>query len=255
MRRAPWTLLAAAAVCFALTACSDQLPAPIPEDTASPAPGDPRTQLAAMAAGAKDLHVVAAYTLKVAGKPDRNVTAMSTANGDWRLDLTRQALGGTVDVALLRVGGVLYQCALPAAGCVRLTRIASAYDPHLQHLFTDWLDVFMDRQAALSVSIAQALPGVAGTCFAVDSSAVSVSSPVDAGIYCYGPGGMLTGARTKAGSLILVGNPTPAPPSITLPGAVSPGQPLPNASPSPSPSPSASGTPSGKPSVTPATHA
>jgi hypothetical protein len=250
-------LATAAVAALPIAACSSPPPAEV-EQTAGPAlPGDPRTVLAARAAAARDLHQVARYVLKTADRPERTVSVTLAADGGWRIDVSGTALGGTVDIALARTGGVLYQCSLPSVtrpqnGCVRLQRVAAGYDPKVQHLFTDWLEVFMDRQAALAVTAATALPGVQGACFAVDTSAVSVKSPIDPGIYCYADDGTLTGARTNVGTLVLIGSPTPAPPSISLPGAVVPGQPLPNASPQ-APSPSA--TPRGTTSVTPTTSA
>src|SRR5215217_1586495 len=196
----------------ALAACGD--PPPVtPQDSAAPrVPNDPRTALAARAAMAKDLHQVAVYRLRTPERPDRTVTMTFAQDGGWRLDVPGTALGGSVDVTLARTASGLYQCALPSvtrpdSGCVRLSRVGSAYDPTLQHLFTDWLEVFMDRDVALAVSVAAALPGVPGTCFAVDSSAVSVTSPIAAGIYCYSDNGTLTGARTAVGTLSLMGTP------------------------------------------------
>lgn len=223
-----------------LAACSDPPPT---TDTSTPdAPDDPRTVLAARAALARDLHQVASYQVKSPDRPDRTVTITSAKDGSWRLDVPGQALGGTVDIALVSTKAGLYQCALPAAGCVRISRVTSSFDPKLQHVFTDWLAVFMDRDAALAVSVAAALPGVQGSCFAVDSSAVSVKAPLDAGIFCYAENGTLTGARTSAGTLSLLGTPSAGPDSVTLPGAIKDGQPLTNAAP-PSPSPSVTVTP------------
>lgn len=223
-----------------LAACSD--PPPTTGETAAPnRPDDPRTSLAARAAAAQDLHQVASYRLHTQDRPDRTVTITSAKDGTWRLDVPGQALGGTVDIALVSTAAGLYQCALPEAGCVRVSRVSASFDPKLQHLFTDWLQVFMDRDAALAVSAADALPGTPGTCFAVDSSAVSVKAPLDAGIFCYADDGTLTGARTGVGTLSLMGTPSDGPSSVTLPGAIKAGQPLPNASP-PAPSPSISVT-------------
>ena len=232
-----------------LSACSDRRPVSTGESAAPDVPADPRTMLAARAAAAQDLQQVASYQLRTPDKPDRTVTFTQAKDGSWRLDLPNQALGGTVDIALVRTAVGLYQCALPDAGCVRVSRVSASFDPKLQHVFTDWLNVFMDRDAALAVSTADALPATPGVCFAVDSSAVSVKAPLDAGIYCYADNGTLTGARTSVGTLTLVGTPTPGPTSVTLPGPVKAGQPLPNASP-PAPSPSVSavdGSPQGFP--------
>lgn len=223
-----------------LAACSD--PPPVTAEPQAPAgPGDARTNLAARAAAAQDLHQVASYRLRTPKRPDRTVTITTAKDGSWRLDVPGQALGGTVDIALVRTGAGIYQCELPAAGCVRVPRVAASFDPKLHHLFTDWLEVFMDRDAALAVSVAAPVDGASGTCFAVDSSAVSVKAPLDAGIFCYADNGTLTGARTSVGTLSLSGTPTAGPDSVTLPGAVKDGQPLPNAAP-PSPSPSVSVT-------------
>ncbi|NUO58773.1 MAG: hypothetical protein HOV71_05605 [Hamadaea sp.] len=258
----PLLALVAVATAAALaTACSSPPPTDADPTTGPAAPDDPRSVLAARAAAAKDLRQTALYALKTTGRADRSVSVTVAQDGGWKVDVPATALGGTVDISLVRTGDAYYQCALPSvarpqSGCVRLTKVVSAYDPKVQHLFTDWLEVFMDRQAALAVTAATTLPGVQGTCFSVDTSAVSVKAPVDPGIYCYADNGTLTGARTSVGTLTLVGAPTPAPPTITLPGAVVPGQPLPNASPpAPSLTPSAkpSGTPSGKPTVTPTT--
>lgn len=236
----------------ALAGCSDPPPVTSHESATPGPPTDARTMLAARAAMAKDLRQVAVYRLRTPERPDRTVTMTFAKDGGWRLDVPGTALDGTVDIALARTAAGLYQCALPstahpASGCVRLSRVAAAYDPKLQHLFTDWLEVFMDRDAALAVSATDALPGVPGTCFAVDSSAVSVKAPIDAGIYCYADDGTLTGARTAVGTLSLTGTPTAGPASVTLPAAVTPGQPVPNASPPPpSPSPSVTSTTSGR---------
>jgi hypothetical protein len=250
-------LTVVAAATLPIVACSSPPPTDAEQTTGPAQPGDPRTQLAARAAIAKDLRQTALYSLKAPDRPDRTVSVTLAADGGWRVDVTATALGGAVDISLVRTGGVLYQCALPSvtrpqSGCVRLQKVAAGYDPKVQHVFTDWLEVFMDRQAALAVTAAATLPGVQGSCFSVDTSAVSVKPPVDPGIYCYADNGTLTGARTGVGTLVLAGAPTPAPPSITLPGAVVPGQPLPNASP---PAPSPSITPSVSPSVTPTTPA
>jgi hypothetical protein len=239
MRGRILTLLAGIAG-IVLGACSD--PPPVTTESSRPnPPADARTTLAARAAAAQDLYQVASYRLRTPDRTDRTITVTTAKDGSWRLDVPGQALGGTVDIALVRTSAGLYQCALPDAGCVRVSRVSASFDPKLHHLFTDWLDVFMDRDAALAVSAAAALPGVPGTCFAVDTSAVSVKAPLDAGIFCYAENGTLTGARTSVGTLSLMGTPTAGPEAVTLPGAIRTGQPLPNASPA-APSPSVSVT-------------
>jgi hypothetical protein len=108
-------------------------------------------------------------------------------------------------------------------------------DPWVQHVFVDWLEVLTDRTAAIAVTGAKRLRGVRGDCFSVESNSASLAEPLDVGIYCYGADGMLTGARLGFGTLRLTGEPAPAPPTITLPGTVVDGGPLPIASPPPPP--------------------
>jgi hypothetical protein len=153
-----------------------------------------------------------------------------------------------VDIALVYAGNALHQCALPAAnhpygGCVRIAgKLPAKADPKIQYLITDWLKVLTDRQVALAVWAVQSLPGATGQCYSVESSAASLTLPVDAGIYCYETDGTLTAARLSFGTLTLAGAPGAAPPSVVMPGPVVPGQPLPLAAP-PSPRPSGSTSP------------
>jgi hypothetical protein len=81
-----------------------------------------------------------------------------------------------------------------------------------------------------------------GDCFSVESSSASLPPPIDVGIYCFSTDGMLTGARLGFGTLLPVGAPAPAPPAITLPGAVVDGEPLSMASPPPPPPPTSTPT-------------
>ncbi|MBB5871203.1 hypothetical protein F4553_004582 [Allocatelliglobosispora scoriae] len=232
---------------------------PIAEASSPAAPtkaAEPRLQLAARAAAAQDLRQVAQYAFRANGRPQRTVVVTLAADDTWRVDVQGGALGGTVDIALVRTGGKTYHCALastayPTPGCVEVTKMSKTFDPLVWHLFTDWLTAFTDRDMPLVVSKANSILGTTGTCFSVDSSTVSVTSPVDAGIYCYADDGTLTAAKVSFGTLALVAPPAAGPPTVTLPAAVVPGKPLPIASPSPSPSPSASGSlkPSPKPSA------
>jgi hypothetical protein len=239
-----------------LGACSDPPPATTGQTNAPALPDDPRTILAARAAAAQDLQQVASYRLHAQDRPDRTVTFTQAKDGGWRLDVPGQALGGAVDIALVKTAAGMFQCALPDAGCVRVSHVSASFDPKLEHVFTDWLAVFTDPDAALAVSAATPLPDTPGTCFAVDTSSVSVKAPLDAGIYCYADNGTLTGARTSVGTLSLMGTPTAGPPSVTLPGAIKDGAPLPNASPpAPSPTVSVSGSAKPSPSVTSTTSA
>jgi len=212
-------------------------------------PAQPRARLAARAAAAKDLRQTASYLWKAGGRPDRTVSVQRAVDGSWRVDMQGVAHGGTVDIAMVFTGGALHQCALPTgavprAGCVRLEGpLPRTADPKVWHLFSDWLNLFTDRAQPLEVSMAAPLQGAAGECFSIESSAVSLQSPLDAGIYCYERDGTLTAARMPAGTVLLAGQPGPAPPAVPLPGPVVPGAPLPLAappSPTPPPSPKAS---------------
>jgi hypothetical protein len=144
----------------------------------------------------------------------------------------------------------VYQCALPpqAITCVRVAKagraLPAAVDPRVQHLFTDWLAVLTDRQAAFSVAAAKPVAEAVGACYSVEPTTVALQSPIEASILCYDPAGLLTAAKGKFGTLSLAGQPTPAPQSAPLPGPVVSGPPLPTAAPTPSPSGSPSPTPS-----------
>jgi hypothetical protein len=210
---------------------------------AAPAPA--RAQLAGAAAAAKDRGLLAFYTLKSGDRADRTVTVVRAPDRSWRVDIPGGALGGTADVSVAQNKDGLYQCALPSAAsgvpatCVRVAaaggRIKSWADPRVQHPFTDWLEVFTDSRAALSVSTTKALPGSEGTCYSVESTSASLSAPVDAGIYCYATDGTLTAARLSFGTLTLSAPPGAPPARADLPGPVVSGEPMSMAAPPPPP--------------------
>jgi hypothetical protein len=243
---------AALAACGAgLAACGGTppaQPAPVGTDATPPDPADEaRTALAARAALAQDHRFAALYHLDTPGMPQRNVVATVAGDGSWRVDVAGGALGGTADVSIVSNADGVYQCALPSAtnpvtpGCVRVAdpgrAVPKAYDPRVERLFRRWLSVFTDRQAPLSVSTAQPLPGAQGDCFSIDSISASLPDPVDIGIYCYSTDGLLTAARVGFGELTLASAPVTPPAKVDLPGPVLPGPALGTASPSPSPSP------------------
>ncbi|MEV5693480.1 hypothetical protein [Micromonospora globbae] len=256
-RRACGPLVFAIALPAALLlGCSAEPPStPPPSDPASdptPVAADAaRDELAALAAAAQDRHLVARYTFSRGGEPDRTIVVTSAEDGTWRVDVPGGALGGAADVSLAATADGLFQCALPsaarpqAASCVRLgdrdDTIPRRFDPRVQHPFTDWLDVLTDRRAPLSVSPAQPPKGVAGTCYAVETTSASLNAPLDVGIYCYDQDGTPTAVRTEHGTLTLAGPPAPAPPTVQLAGPVVDGEPLGTASPPP---PEPSGSPS-----------
>jgi hypothetical protein len=53
-----------------------------------------------------------------------------------------------------------------------------------------------------------------------------MNAPVDVGIYCYAPDGLLTAAKVDFGTLTIASQPAAAPAAVTLPGPVVAGEPL-----------------------------
>jgi hypothetical protein len=222
-------------------------PAPVgPAPTIDTRPDD-RDRLAALAAAAKDRRYVATYTLTAADRGDRTVTAAFGLDGSWVVAIPGGALGGLANIAMYYSGSALHQCLLgPAAGmagtrpdlgpltpgCVPVAPLGTAEDPRVHHVFTDWIDAFVDRATALSVT-ATTLTGAAGACFSVQSTSAALAPPVDPGVYCYADDGTLTGASTGFGTLLLAGTVGTAPPSVALPAPVIAGTPLPTTAPPP----------------------
>jgi hypothetical protein len=228
------------------TGCAGEPPAaPVPTAPAVPPPADARVELAARAAAAQDRAFTASYTLAQPGRAERTVAVTMAADRTWRIDIPAGALGGTADVAVAQMPAGIFQCSLPsavdprAAICVRVAksggRVPDRFDPQVQHPFTDWRDVMTDRQAALSVTPSRPLRRSRGDCYAVESTSASLTAPLDVGIYCFTPDGLLTAARVGFGTLTLAGEPAAAPPSIDLPGPVVAGEPLSMAAPPPPP--------------------
>jgi hypothetical protein len=204
---------------------------------------DARAELAARAALAEDKAYAALYTL--ADDSDgrqRNVVATIGKDGTWRVDVGSGALGGTTDVSIASTPAGVYQCTVASSSnpvtptCARVAepgkRVPKAVDPPVERLFRQWLPVFTDRQAALSVAEVQPLHGAQGTCFSIDSISASLKAPVDIGIYCYSDDGMLTAARVGFGVLTMVSQ-VAGPDTVPLPGADLGGQPMAMASPPP----------------------
>lgn len=229
-------------------------PAPVPGSQPALPAADARLELAGRAAAAKDVAHIAAYTLSQPGRAERTVLVTLAADRTWRVDIPGGALGGAADVAMAGLPAGVFQCALTSASnpsgttCVRVAgpqgRVSARFDPRVQHVFTDWVDVLTDRRAPLSVSASRRLPRAEGDCYAVESTSASLSAPLDVGIYCFTAAGVLTAARLTLGTLVLAGQPAPAPPTVDLPGPVVAGQPLGMASPpAPPPAPSGSATP------------
>jgi hypothetical protein len=207
------------------------IPPPTAQVSSRPAERD---QLAGLAAAAKDKRYVATYTLSVAKRPDRTVTVAVGTDGSWLVAIPAGALGGLADVAMFGNRSGLYQCTLRPAteaempaglgpltrGCTAVTRLTPAIDPRVHHIFTDWIDSLVDRATALSVTSTLPLPGSSGACFSVESNSAALAPPLDPGVYCYAPDGLLTAARVGFGTLTLTGTVGAAPPTVIMPGPV-----------------------------------
>lgn len=248
-----------------LAGCGDPAPAsepgtPVPPQSIPPDGSAARVGLAARAALAQDYRFAALYTWEADGREPRSVVATVANDGSWRVDIPGGALGGTADVSIVQTAAGVFQCALPSAtsptnpACVRVAdpnrRVPDEYDPKIERVFRQWLPVFTDRQAALSVVPALPLNGAQiaggqGTCYSIDGISASLKAPVDVGIYCYADNGLLTAARVNFGTLTLSGVPAPAPARVDLPGPVVDGEPMGMASPPPPPVVEPSAEPSG----------
>jgi hypothetical protein len=240
-----------AAAGLLLTACGAPPPEPAPSAAPIPRPAD-RDQLAGLAAAAKDKRYVATYTLQTRDRPDRTVTAAVGTDGTWVVAVPAGVLSGLADVAIYYSPGGLFQCLLgPAAGtagsrpdlgpltpgCVQVTGLTPEIDPRVQHLFTDWIDPLVDRATALSVAAVPAFEGAQGSCFSVESNSAALAPPVDPGVYCFTPDGLLTAARVSFGTLRLAGPVAAAPPSVTMPAPLVTRDPVPVTAPPPPPPP------------------
>jgi hypothetical protein len=248
---------AAALLALGVAACGDD-GRPVSPVSASPSVADDtpdaRAELAGRAALAEDRSFAALYTLDDGDGGARNVVATVGADGTWKVDVGGGALGGTADVSIVSVAAGVYQCTMASASnpitptCIRVADpgrpVPAQYDPLVERLFRQWLSVFTDRQAALSVTEVQPLAGAPGTCFSVDSISAALKAPVDIGIYCYADDGLLTGARVDFGVLKLVSQ-VAGPATVTLPGAEVGGEPMATTAPPAAPTLVPSAAPSG----------
>jgi hypothetical protein len=243
------SVLAAALVAGGAAACGGtapvSAPSPTPSPTDAPGPADARADLAARAALAQDHRFAALYKFDAPGQPARNVVATVANDGSWRVDIAGGALGGTTDVAIVSLPNGVFQCALPSPAnpispsCVQVAnagkRPPRKIDPQVERVFRQWLSVFTDRQSALSVTVAQPLPGSTGDCWSIDSIQASLAAPVDVGIYCYAANGLLTAAKVGFGTITLASTPVAPPAKVDLPGQVTGGPPLGLDAPAPPP--------------------
>lgn len=240
-----------AGVAVLLAGCGDGDPPPVEPPATSPPPvtgAAVRAELAARAAAASDLVGVRLYRVSSPDLPDREMVVVRAADGSWRVDLTGGAWSGTLDIAMIGIGGQLYHCTLPTppqpTRCVAVSGLTEETDPRVHHLFSDWLDVLRDRSAPVAVSGAPVPEGVGGQCFSVQPSAASLVPPLDPGIYCFDSDGTLTGAQLPLGTITLIGSDPATPDTVTLPGPVVEESPPSLVAPSPTATPSETPTPS-----------
>jgi hypothetical protein len=252
-------LLATAAACAGDTG-AEPAPAPSSAPPAGPDPAAARSDLAARAALAVDRKFVALDSFDAPGEQSRAVVATVAMDGSWRVDIPGGALGGLADVSIVQNTTGLYQCTLTSAAnpvtpsCVRVNapgkRVPSANDPLVERVFRQWLDVFTDRQSALSVTNASPLEGSQGAdCFSVDTISASMAASFDIGIYCYAADGLLTAAKVDFGTLTIASKAATAPASVDLPGPIVGGEPLGLDAPPPPPVTTPPVTPSVAPSA------
>lgn len=237
------------AVGVLLSGCGGSSPASEGSAPPSPAAGadTPAERLAGLVAASADHYYTATYDYR-SGDGTRRVSVTLATDGSWRVDVPRSGLGGASDVSVAGTSRGVYQCALGDGGsCAKVAKpggsVPARYDPRVERLFLSWVPKLGDQSAALSVATADNPKGVTGSCFSIEPTAASLSSPVPAGVYCLDQDGAVTGAKTSLGTLARTGKPGPAPKSVTLPGPVTSDGAVPTASPPPSPSGSA--TPSG----------
>src|SRR5690606_9446518 len=105
-----------AGVAVLLAGCGDGDPPPVEPPATSPPPvtgAAVRAELAARAAAASDLVGVRLYRVSSPDLPDREMVVVRAADGSWRVDLTGGAWSGTLDIAMIGIGGQLYHCTLP----------------------------------------------------------------------------------------------------------------------------------------------
>jgi hypothetical protein len=216
--------------------------------------GSPADRLAGLVAAAADHRYTATYQYTPTGRTARTVTVALANDGSWLVGVPGGGLGGGRDVAVAGNAAGVYQCGLggTASSCVRVAnaggRVPAGYDPQVESIFTTWVPALGNRQAALSIATAPAPAHVPGSCFSVEPTAASLSSPVPPGVYCLNADGVVTGAQLALGTLALTGAPAAAPATVTLPAAMAASGAVPTASPPPSPAPSLSPSTSRSPS-------
>lgn len=196
-------------------------------------PTEPRAQLAARAASAKDRSFTATYSLSPPDRKARSIAVTVAADRSWRIDLTGGAVTGTA-VTLIGIASGQYQC-LPVGNkgmeCSRVAQLglplADNVDPGVQHPFTDWLDVLTNPAVAIAVGRTKNPTGGPGDCFSVEATTVTLAPAIESSTFCYTDDGTLTAAQAAFGLLALSGPLAAAPKAIELPGSVTARSPLP----------------------------
>lgn len=209
------------------------------------------SELAGRAAAAKDKHYTAEYKLTRGNKKDAEPVTVKVAvatDGTWRIDIPGGAEGGKSDVTLAWNRQGYYQCTdKKESTCISIADAADdvpkKYDPVIQHVFTDWLDILLNHNAPLSTAFTKALPGAAkGTCYSLKRNSVNVAAPLPTSVYCVTADGTITAVRSSFGRLELASKLRDASPNTTLPADTGDDEPLGTSPPpSPKPSPSKSG--------------
>ena len=205
-----------------------------------------RGELAGVAAAAKDKHYTAEYKFVRDGQSPVTVRVVRATDGTWRVDIPKGLQGGKVDVTMAWNRTGYYQCVdQDEIVCVNVAgkdgKVPSAVDPRVQHIFTDWLDVLLKRNAPLAVTKISRIDGASkdSDCFKLRRNSVTVSAPLPDSVYCIEPNGTITAVDTTFGTLTLDGELLDASSKITLPGKTANDKPL-GTSPPPKPSPSKS---------------
>ncbi|HIW62876.1 MAG TPA: hypothetical protein H9881_10510 [Candidatus Stackebrandtia excrementipullorum] len=218
---------------------------PGPVESSAATTGNAAVDLTARAALAKDQRYMAVY--EWVKDDEAEVTVSRAEDGSWRVDVPGGAHGGKKDVSIVWTKLGHFQCELgERKKCVNVAepdgRLPAEHDPLVQHPFTDWLDVLLDRRNPFSVTAAEAPESVDDSrCFLIERNSVSVDVPIPQTTYCLRDDGTITWVASSFGSMRLVGDVMPAPERTKLPGDVVDDKPLPTSPPptkSPSPSPS-----------------
>ncbi|GAA4910024.1 hypothetical protein LX16_2781 [Stackebrandtia albiflava] len=257
MRRRITSILAGLGVGLAMSGCTGSAtgdsapptgPPPAPPDSTATTSADAAAELSGRAATAKDLHYTAAYEWAPARREAVEITVSVALDGSWRVDVPGGAHGGRRDVTMIGNKRGVFQCELgERRECVAVAAagepVPSAADPLVQHPFTDWLDLLLDRRNPFSIAAVDAPEDVdePGACFSVERNAVTVAAPIPPTVYCLREDGVITWIESSFGTLRLTG-PVGEPDERTrLPGDVVDATPLATSPPpKPTPTPDAS---------------